>query len=128
MIGPWSRRAIFCVGIGGAMLSAAAAVIWPALGIAGGLLTVAVILYQHFFAGPIVINFTTSDWERQDGPWVISISRREHGRRSPVATIGKWDDNGRWVEVWANARVGKDSTVHLILESGDPFDGQVRIA
>ena len=56
MIGTWGRRAIFFVGIGGAILSAGAAVIWPPLGIIGGLLTLSVIVYQHLFAGPAVIK------------------------------------------------------------------------
>ena len=87
--------------------------IWPPLGIIGGLLTLGVIVYQHLFAGPAVISFTAADWEQQDQGWVIDVPRSHHGRRSPTATIGKWDKDDRWIEVWANARVGKDSTVHL---------------
>jgi hypothetical protein len=113
------------MGIGGALL-ATAAVLCPVLGIAGGLLAIAVILYQHFSAGPVVIGFAASDWREADGSWVIDIPYAQHGRRSPTATIGKWEDE-RWVEVWALARIGKDSTVHLTLNSGEPFDCEVRI-
>jgi hypothetical protein len=112
------------VGIGGALL-AATAIFCPVLGIAGGLLTIGVILYQHFSSGPVVIGFAASDWREVDGSWVIDIPYARHGRRSPTATIGKWEENERWVEVWAIARISKDSTVHL--DSGEPFDCEVRI-
>jgi hypothetical protein len=114
------------VGVGGALL-AAAAVLCPILGIVGGLLTITVIFYQHFFTGPVVIGFAASDWREADGRWVIDVPYTRHGRRSPTATIGKWEESESWVEVWAIAKVGKDNTVHLTLNSGEPFDCEVRI-
>jgi hypothetical protein len=127
VIGPWTRRGVYAAGVLGGALSAAA-VVCPWFGVVGGVVAVAVLTYQHFLAGPVLVDFAADEWVPSGGKWIYEIPRARHGRRSPVATVGKWDETGRWTEVWLNPRVDTDSTAHLLLDSGEPFDGQVRIS